>query len=277
VDRGDHVTDGQVIAVVESAETDRQYDAAVSDLENKHKNADRENALVAKGWTSVQSADQANTAYRMAQANMEQLAVMKSYEILRAPFDGTVTARFVDIGAMVQSSITNQTSNQPVVMIADMSRLRVDIYVEQKDVPFVHVGDLADVADGANPDRKVRARIARTSDQLDPRTRTLFTELDVDNSEGFLVPGAFAYVTLHVPVSSYPEIPVAALLTRGVNTFIASVNADSMVRFQPVKVASTDGMVASLAEGGRVGERVALNLPDEVSDGSRIRPVANSR
>ena len=277
VDRGDHVTAGQVLAEVESAETDRQFDAAVSDLENKRKNAEREGALVTHGWTSVQSADQANTAYRMAQANMEQLAVMKSYEVLRAPFDGTVTARFVDVGAMVQSSITNQTSNQPVVTIADMSRLRVDIYVEQKDVPYVHVGDLADVADGANPDRRVRARIARTSDQLDPRTRTLFTELEVDNSEGFLVPGSFAYVTLHVPVSSYPEIPVAALLTRGASTYIANVGADSTVRLQQVKVANTDGMHVSLAEGGRVGERVALNLPDEVSDGSRIRPIEGGR
>ena len=101
-----------------------------------------------------------------------------------------------------QSSVTNQTSNQPVMTIADMSRLRVDVYVEQKDVPYVHVGDMADVTDGANPERrKVRARIARTSDQLDPRTRTLFIELDVDNSEGFLVPGSFAYVTLHVPIA----------------------------------------------------------------------------
>jgi RND family efflux transporter MFP subunit len=277
VDRGDHVTAGQVLAEVESAETDRQYDAAVSDLENKKKNAERENALVTRGWTSVQSADQANTAYRMAQANMEQLAVMKSYEALRAPFDGSVTARFVDVGALIQSSITNQTSNQPVVTIADMSRLRVDIYVEQKDVPFVHIGDLADVTDAANPDRKVQARIARTADQLDPRTRTLFTELEVDNSESFLVPGSFAYVTLHVPISSYPEIPVTALLVRGTRTFIANVGADSMVRLQPVKVASTDGTRVSLAEGGRVGERVALNLPDEVGDGSRIRPIEAGR
>jgi membrane fusion protein, multidrug efflux system len=276
-DRGDHVKAGQVLAEVESAETDRQYDAAVSDLENKKKNAERENALVGRGWTSVQSADQANTSYRMAQAAMEQLAVMKSYEVLRAPFDGTVTARFVDVGALVQSSITNQTSNQPVMTIADMSRLRVDVYVEQKDVPYVHVGDVADVADGANADRKVRARIARTAEQLDPRTRTLFTELDVDNSEGFLLPGSFAYVTLHVPVPSYPEIPVAALLVRGSSTFIASVSSDSTVKLQAVKVATTDGTRVSLAEGGRVGERVALNLPDEVSDGSRVRPIENAR
>jgi RND family efflux transporter MFP subunit len=273
VDRGEHVTAGQVLAEVESAETDRQFDAAVSDLENKRKNAERENELVKRGWTSVQSADQATTAYRMAQAAMQQLAVMKSYEVLRAPFDGTVTARFVDVGALVQSSVTNQTSNQPVMTIADRSRLRVDVYVEQKDVPYVHVGDLADVADGTNPDRKVQARIARTSDQLDPRTRTLFVELEVDNSNGFLVPGAFAYVTLHVPVPSYPEIPVTALVMRGSDTFIANIRADSTVRLQPVKVANTDGMHASLAEGGRVGERVVLNLPDEVSDGGRVRPA----
>ena len=271
------IGDGGRATASHRSSTDRQYDAAVSDLENKKRNAERERDLVTRGWTSVQSADQANAVYRMAQANMEQQAVMKSYEILRAPFDGTVTARFVDVGAMVQSSITNQTSNQPVITIADMSRLRVDVYVEQKDVPYVHVGDLADVADGANPERKIQARIARTSDQLDPRTRTLFTELDVDNSQGFLVPGAFAYVTLHVPVPSYPEIPVAGLVVRGTNTFIANVSADSTVRLRPVKVATTDGMRVSLAEGGRVGERVALNLPDEVSDGSRIRPIENAR
>jgi len=277
VDRGDHVKAGQIVAEVESAETDRQYDSAVSDRENKRKNAERAKELVSRGWTSVQAADQANTAFRMADAAVAQLDVMKSYEELRAPFDGTVTARFVDMGALVQSSVTNQTSNQPVMTIADMTRLRVDVYVEQRDVPYVHVGDMADVADGANADRKVRARIARTSDQLDPRTRTLFVELEVDNSEGFLVPGAFAYVTLHVPVTPYPEIPVAALLTRGSNTFIANVGGDNTVRLQAVKVACTDGMRVSLADGGRVGDRVALNLPDEVGDGNRVRPIENAR
>lgn len=276
VDRGDRVKAGDVVAEIESAETDRQYDAAVSDLDNKRKNAARARDLVSRGWTSVQAADLADTAYRMAEAQAAQLSVMKSYEVLRAPFDGTVTARFVDVGAMVQSSLTNQTSNQPVLTISDMSRLRVNVYVEQKDVPLVHVGDMADVADGSNPDRKVRARIARTSDQLDPRTRTLFVELEVDNSEGFLVPGSFAYVTLHVPVPSYPQIPVAGLIVRGTDTFVASVGDDSMVRLQPVKVANTDGLRVSLADGLRVGQRVALNLPDEVIDGSRIRPVEGS-
>jgi membrane fusion protein, multidrug efflux system len=273
VDRGDNVKAGQVVAEVESAETDRQYDSAVSDRENKRKNAERARDLVGRGWTSVQAADLASTAYRMAEANVQQLAVMKSYEILRAPFDGTVTARFVDMGALVQSSVTNQTSNQPVMTIADLTRLRVDVYVEQRDVPHIHVGDAADVADGANAERHIRARIARTSDVLDPRTRTLFVELDVDNSEKFLVPGSFAYVTLHVPVAAYPEIPVAGLIVRGTRTFVADVGGDNLVHLRPVKVASTDGTRASLAEGVRVGDRVALNLPDEVGDGSKVRPI----
>lgn len=277
VDRGDHVKTGDIVAEVQSAETDRQYDAGVSDMDNKRKNAERARELVAHGWTSVEAADAANTAYQMAQANVAQLAVMKSYESLRAPFDGTVTARFVDVGVLVQSSVTNQSSNQPVVTISDMSKLRVDVYVEQGDVPYVHVGDVADVSDAANAARHVRARIARTSDQLDPRTRTLFVELEVDNSENFLVPGSFAYVTLHVPVASYPEIPVAALITRGTNTFVADVGKDSLVHMKAVKIANTDGIVASLADGARVGDRVALNLPDGVSEGGRIRPVENSR
>jgi multidrug efflux pump subunit AcrA (membrane-fusion protein) len=146
--------------------------------------------------------------------------------------------------------------------------------VEQRDVPFVHVGDVTDVTDGSNGERKVRAKIARTAGQLDPRTRTLFTEIEVDNSDQFLVPGSFAYVTLHVPQRSYPEIPVAGLIVRGNKTFVAGVGDDSLVHMRPVTVASTDGIRVMLAEGAKLGDKVAINLPDEVSDGSRIQPVA---
>jgi RND family efflux transporter MFP subunit len=273
VDRGDKVKEGDLLAEVASVETDQQYESAVRDLQNKKRNWDRAKDLVAHGWTSQQAADQAQTDFTMATANVAQLATMKAYEQIRAPFDGVVTARFVDVGSLVQNSTTNKTSNQPVVTIADQSKLRVDVYVEQRDVPFVHVGDIAGVADGANADRKVQARIARTSDELDPRTRTLFVELDVDNSDHFLVPGSFAYVTLHVPVASYPQIPMAGLIVRGTRTFIADVGGDKTVHLRPVKVAGTDGTNAALAEGATVGQRVALNLPDEVGDGGRVQPV----
>jgi len=277
VDRGDHVKAGDLLATVASVETDQQYEAAMHDLENKKRNWARAQDLVGHGWTSHQAADQAQTDFTMATANVAQIATMKSYEQIRAPFDGVVTARFVDVGALVQNSTTNKTSNQPVVTIADDRRLRVDVYVEQRDVPFVHVGDLADVADGANSDRKVTAKIARTSNELDPRTRTLFVELDVDNSDHFLVSGSFAYVTLHIPMQSYPEIPVAGLITRGTRTLIADLAGDQTVHLRPVTVANTDGIRVTLADGATVGQHVAINLPDEVGDGARVQPQGGGR
>lgn len=273
VDRGDHVKAGDVLAVVSSVETDQQYEAALRDLENKRRNWERAKDLVAHGWTSHQDADNAETAYAVAVANVAQNATMKSYEQIRAPFSGVVTARFVDVGALVQNSTTNKTSNQPVLTIADDSKLRVDVYVEQRDVPFVHAGDIADIADGANADRKREARIARTSDELDPRTRTLFVELEVDNTDRFLLPGSFAYVTLHVPVPSYPEIPVAGLIVRGTRTMVADVDSRQLVHLRPVNVASTDGIRAMLSDGATVGQHIAINLPDEVGDGGAVQPV----
>jgi hypothetical protein len=82
---------------------------------------------------------------------------------------------------------------------------------------------------------------------------------------------------LHVPLQSYPEIPVAGLMVRGTRTFVADVGEDSLVHFRPVKVATSDGIKASLAEGAKTGDRVALNLPDEVTDGGRIQPVMPAR
>ena len=266
VDRGDMVVAGQLLAEIDSPETDNQYASSVSDLDNKRRNAKRARSL--------QSIEQAETDFRMAESRVAELATLKSYEQIRAPFAGRITARFIDPGALVQNSTSNQTSNQPVVTLADDRRLRINVYVEQRDVPFVKVGDRADVSDGADSTRVVRARIARTSGQLDPRTRTLFVEIEVDNDDRFLVPGSFAYVTLHVPLPSYPEIPVSALTVRGSNTSVAVVDESGIVRFRPVKVAQTDGVRVSLSEGVKQGERVAINLPDEVADGSTVQPVA---
>jgi RND family efflux transporter MFP subunit len=275
VDRGDRVTAGQIIAEVRSAETDHQYDSALTDLENKRRNMLRARDLVAHGSMSIQAADQADTDFRMATETAAQFSIMKSYEVLHAPFDGVVTARFVDVGALVQNSTTNQVSNQPVVTIVDDSRLRVDVHVEQRDVPYIHVGDSVDVADAADESRKIVAHVSRTSAQLDPRTRTLLVEVDLDNSGHFLVPGSFAYVTLHIPLPSYPEIPMTALVVRGTNTFVADVSEQGIVHLRPVKVASTDGVHASLSDGVRVGDKVALDLPDEISDGGKVQAVAS--
>jgi membrane fusion protein, multidrug efflux system len=273
VDRGDMVVTGQVLAEIDSPETDAQLRSAMADLDNKRRNAKRARELVASGARSLQSIEQAEADAQIAEARVAELTNLQSYETIRAPFNGRITARFADPGALVQNATTNQTSNQPLVTLVDDSRLRINVYVEQRDVPNVAVGDWADVSDAADSTRKVRARIARTSGQLDPRTRTLFVELEVDNKDRFLVPGSFAYVTLHVPLQSYPQIPVAGLVVRGSSTFVAVVSDDGLVQLRPVTVAMTDGVQASLSAGIQTGERVALNLPDEVGNGGRVQTV----
>ncbi len=277
VDRGDRVKAGDVVAEIESRETDSQYASAMADLENKKRVAERARQLFAHGSNSQQAHDQAQTDLRVSTARAAELATMKSYELLTAPFDGTITARFVDPGALVQNAGTNMVSNQPVAILSDTTKLRINVYVEQRDAPLVHVGDVADVSDGANATRVVRAKVARTSGQLDPRTRTLFVELEVDNSAGFLLPGSFAYVTLRVPVESFPEVPAEALITRGTNTFVADVGDDNLVRIRPVKLAGSDGVRIALREGVKAGQRVALNISDDIVEGSRVRPVESGR
>lgn len=276
VDRGDKVQAGQVLAEIDSTETDMQYASASADLENKREKANRSRELVQKGHISPQAAGQVETDLRMAEANVKQLGTLKSYEIIRAPFAGTVTARFADPGALIQNAATNQASSLPVVTISDGSRVRIAAYVEQRDAPFAKIGMEADISDSSNPDRKVKATLSRTSGSLDPRTRTLYVEFDYDNSAGFFVPGSFVQIVLHVPIQSYPRIPTNSLVMRGQDAFVAGIE-NEVVKLRPVRVASTDGRAIDISEGLKVGDVIGVNLPDDLVDGGKVTTVPARR
>ncbi|MBV8888832.1 MAG: efflux RND transporter periplasmic adaptor subunit [Alphaproteobacteria bacterium] len=274
VDKGDAVQAGQTIAEIESAETDQQYSSAVADLDNKRRLAERARQLAARQFMSVEAAETAQTNVRMAEARVGELGTLKSYEIVRAPFAGVVTARFVDPGALIQNAETNQTSNQPIVALVDSSRLRIYAHLDQQDVPFVHIGDAAAVADAANPTRRIEAKVTRTAGELDAATRTLLVEIDVDNREGFVLPGSFVNVILKIPTVSYPRVPAGALVLRGTDPYLAAVGEDGRVHFEAIRIASTDGAAVNIASGATVGQRVALNVPSTVPEGGRIQPLA---
>lgn len=276
VDKGDRVQAGQVTAQIESPEIDQQYASAVADLEHKRRNLDRSRELLSRGNTTQVQTLQFETDVRIAEANVAGLATTKGYQVIRAPFSGRVTARFADPGALITNAQTNQVSSLPIMTISDDSRLRVYAYVQQQDVPYVSIGDTAEVIDASNPERRMTAQVTRMTGELDARTRTMQIEVNIDNSEGFLVPGSFAYVTLHIPIRSYPQIPISGLIVRGTDNFVATLESDT-IRYKKIKVGSTDGTLVSVAEGLAPGERVAINLPDEVTDGSRVQPIAQAR
>ena len=271
VDKGDQVSANQIVAEIDSAELESQYLSALADLDQKQRIDARTRELLRNNTTSQQTAEQAETNYRMAQETVRNLAIMRSYQTLKAPFDGTVVARFADPGALMQAATSNQASSLPVMQIADNRKLRVGIYVEQRDVSAIKVGDEVEIEDAANPDRRRKAKISRTAATLDPRTRTLFVEIDLDNSDQFLVPGSFVYVNLQLNVKSYLQVPVTALMQRGGVQQVAVIDADSQVKFRPVKVATTDGNVINLIEGVKAGERVGLNIPSDLIENTKVR------
>jgi RND family efflux transporter MFP subunit len=276
VDKGDKVEAGQVVAEIESPELEQAYAAASADLSNKQRNLARIRGLYEKGNATQVAMYQAETEATVAENSVAVLATTKAYQIVRAPFGGRVTARFMDPGMLVTNAQTNFVSAMPMITISDDTKVRVYAYLQQVDVPFVNMGDVAEVSDASNPDRKKTATITRMTGELEQRTRTMLIEIHLDNADNFLVPGSFAYVTLHVPVQSYPQIPVTALLTRG-NENVVAVLENNTVRFRTVKVASTDGSTVSLADGLKPGEKIAINVPDEVTSGSRVQPIDGTR
>lgn len=276
VDKGDFVHANQMLAVIESPETDKQYQAAVADAHNKELIANRAATLVKKEMISQQDADQAAADAAVSKANLEQIGTLKSYEELRAPFSGTVTARYSDPGALIQNAATSQTSALPLVEVSQTTRLRIYVYVDQAHAPFVRNGDEATILDQANPNLKVVARVTRTSGEIDPKTRTLLVEIDVDNPHNRILAGSFVQAELKVETPRYVEVPSDALIVRGTGTFVAVVTADNTIKFTQVAVAEQTGETARLFSGLDEGERVARNIGERVPDGGKVQPAARS-
>jgi RND family efflux transporter MFP subunit len=275
VDKGDRVRADQLIAEVESPELDRQYEAAVADAKYKQADAKRTAALAGPGVVSARDAELSASQANVADAQVRAMNTQREYQVLRAPFTGTVTARFVDPGMLVQSAANAQTSAQPVVTISQTEKLRVYVYVDQRDAADVKVGDQAEVR---TPDRPATEKprigqVTRLSRELDVKTRTMLVEVDLDNKDNAIVAGSFVQVSLSLKSAPRVELPVETLVLRGKSAFVPVVK-DGVVNYRPVLIAENDGARVRLAGGVAVGEEVALNLGDSVADGTHVRPAA---
>jgi len=273
VDAGDRVKAGQFIAEINSPELDAQYRGATASLENRRKLAERTRDLAEKGFFSQQALDYAETDVRTQEDVAKEIRTMQNYRVLVAPFAGVVTTRYVDPGALVTNATNNQSAAQPVVTISDTSKLRVTVYVDQVDASFIKPGTKVEILDSSNPAVKAEATVSRTSGELDPRTRTLATQVDFDNTNGTFISGSFVSVSLLIPSKSFIEVPSTELVTREGKSLVAAVGEDKRLKFTPVDVAVTDGKVIRIANGIGEGVRVALNVPNTISDGAKVNPA----
>jgi RND family efflux transporter MFP subunit len=276
VDKGDHVRAGQLVATIVSPELDQQVTAARADARNKRRQAQRMQALAGPGVVAVQDVDAASAGADVAEAQEAALRTQDAYRTLRAPFAGIVTARFADPGALIQSAAGAQAGALPVVTIANTHRLRIYVYLDQSSAPFVKIGDSAEVRVVERPGWSRPAKVARSSGELTPRTRTMLTEIDVDNADGALLPGSFVEVAIKIQVQSLVQIPAEAVITRGMQPFVAVVDGGSRLRVRPLHLADDDGETARVLDGLRAGETVALHVGDSVEDGTLVQAIERS-
>jgi membrane fusion protein, multidrug efflux system len=277
VDKGDVVTKGQVLAVIESPEMDEAYIAAEADAKNKRSILVRMQTLYSKQLVSQQEFDQAQADSDVSTARLRSQQTLKGYETLKAPFPGTITARFADPGALVQNATSSETSALPVVMISEIARLRIDVFIDQKDAPFIVKEAPVTITMQEKPGFKLEGHVARISGELDPRTKMLLTEIDIDNDKGDLVAGSFVQVSMEVKSPALIEAPVESLVLKDDKTFLTMVTPDNTLTFKPVDIGSNDGVTLRLLSGAKEGDVVALNLGNSLPEGSKVRPIEGAK
>ena len=273
VDKGDRVTEGQILAVIESPELDRQYDAALADARDKLADAQRARGLFKTGAMSLQETERIEAGAKVAEHTAQSLQAQKEYEVIRSPFTGVITARYADPGALIQNAATTQTAALPVVSVAEIDKLRIYVYPDQNIASLIRDGDIAHVADPAWPDAKVKGSVTRNSRELDPKTRTLLVEIDIDNHENKILAGSSVQVTIWVKTPECVQVPVEALLVREDKNFVGIITPDNKISFRPVTIYYSDGKALSLSSGVKEGELVAINVRNRISDGDKVDPI----
>ena len=267
-------------------------DQGKSDLELARVTAQRWANLVTSGSVSEQENDQFQAQYRSkiagvhaleqavagqrngvasAQANLARLQQMQSYRMVKAPFDGVITQRNVDTGALVNAGSTL------MFRIAQTATLRTYVNVPQEYADSIHPGEPAILAVSNLPGKRFTGFVARTANALDPASRTLLVEVHVPNAAGALLPGMYAQVTLTQSRRDPPLlIPSDALVVRSDGSQVAVVGPDRRVHLQKIQVSRDYGDHLDVTGGIREGDAVIVNPSDAIHEGIEVDPVPAS-
>ncbi len=280
-DIGAHVKKGQLLADIESPEIDQQLAQVKADLATATTNAEnaattskRYQDLLKQDAVSKQETENfatqalaGNTAVRSAQANVQRVQQLVDFEKVYAPFDGVVTARNVDTGQLISAGGGNELFH-----MAALDRLRVYINVPQIYSRAAVRGLTADITFDQFPGRKFQGKLVRTSDQIDPSSRTLLVEVDIDNRKGELLPGAYAEV--HLKLNSRGQsymIPVSALMFRSEGLRVGTVVNGNQAKLVPVVLGHDDGRMVQVISGLDAQSEVIQDPPDSLIDGEKVQ------
>jgi RND family efflux transporter MFP subunit len=288
-DIGANVKAGQLLAEIDSPEVDQQLQQARADLSTAQANmnlaeitATRYKELMKTDSVSQQDVDNAmgnydarRTTVESAQANVKRLQELQSFEKVYAPFDGVLTARNTDVGQLIDSGSSGGTSRE-LFHIAAVNPLRVYINVPQFDSPQIRPGLHAQLVLTEFPGRKFEGTVVRSSGAIDNATRTLLTEVDVDNFDHLLKPGGYVEVHLILPspVNTF-TLPVNATIFKSEGLQVAIVKNGKTISLIPVTPGRDFGTEIEVVAGLKGDEWVVLNPSDSLSEGSVVRVAEN--
>jgi membrane fusion protein, multidrug efflux system len=270
VDKGDRVSKGETIAVLESPETDKEVADAKANYWLQLITDRRDHVLVNQGVIAQQTADNQHSLMLQAKAAYEQLVAMQAYEIIAAPVDGLVTARYVDPGALIPA-VTTPATITPIIAIATMHPVRVYAYVPQDVAPLIKDGDPATLTVPSYPGRTFEGTITRHPEALDANNLTMLIEMDLPNQSSQLYPGM--YGRLNVQIANVPAVatvPDDALVFRNNHVYVPIVH-NGRLHLAPVVLGDDNGYTVQVMRGLEPGELVAVNVGGAAREGERVR------
>jgi RND family efflux transporter MFP subunit len=297
-DIGSHVRKGELLAVIETPELDQELAQAKADLATATTNAglakttaNRYQDLIGDNAVSQQDTDNfvsqlqaRNTAVTAAEANVHRLEELQSFERIEAPFDGVITARNLDVGQLITASGSTTTpgagittSSKEIFDISAIGTLRVFINVPQVYAPDARKGVVATLTLPQYPGRTFKGKLVRTSDSVDPATRTLLAEVDVDNHSGELLPGSYTEVHLNVSGEAAAlVVPVSAIILESDGLHVASVDGNNRAHILRVTPGRDFGSSMEILSGLQSDQPVIANPPDSLTDGEEVRVVSGN-
>lgn len=282
VDIGSPVKAGQLLAEIDAPDLDQQIMQAEADvttakanLELARQTLDRGRSLITSGAVSQQTLDQraADAASRQglqksAQANLDRLRVLEKFKRITAPFDGLVTARNTDLGALINAG----AGGAPLFVVSDTARLRVYVNVPQNYVPSVRIGTQAALVVPEYPQRSFAATVEASSQSVDAASGTTRILLIVENSTGSLMTGAFANVRLELPGPDKAiNVPASALIFDQAGLHVATIGPDGRVLLKAVTISRDFGREVEIGSGLAVQDRIITTPPDGVATGDKVR------
>ena len=286
VDIGAHVRKGQLLAEIETPEVDQQLEQSRSNLATAQANLqlteitkNRYQGLLNSHAVAQQDVDNAVGAYSANksivdadQANVRQLETLQSFEKIYAPFDGIITARNTDVGALIASG-NSGGAQADLFHISQAGKLRVYVNVPEQFSEAATPGLTADLTMAEFPGKTFPGKLVRTSQAINYATRTLLVEIDVDNPGGELLSGAYAEVHLKVPnQSSSYVLPVSTLVFRSQGLQVATVK-NGIVSLTSVTAGHDFGEQIEIASGLKGDESVIANPPDSIVSGEKVNVV----